>query len=224
MKTRKRVLLLVGSPKKKSTSLSLGDYLVSSLSSFGVTSTTFRVVKEIYNEEGRARMVQELSTTDILILASPLYVDSLPAPVIKTLELICSQRKVQKNAKKIQFCSILNCGFPESQQNDVAFAICRLFARDSKMQWVGGLSIGEGGVIGGEPFRKKQFMYRKLTRALEMSAEALSLGKVIPYEARALTEKTFIPPWLYIWVAERSWRSQAKKNGVLKKLADCPYK
>ncbi len=88
------VLLLVGSPKgSSSTSASLGNYLILKLEEFGLSAEKDYIYKLIRKEEGQKELLSKINNADLIILAFPLYVDCLPAGVIKALELIAKNRK-----------------------------------------------------------------------------------------------------------------------------------
>ena len=89
MTTNKKALLLIGSPKgEKSTSASLGNYLTSKLEEFGMISEIGFIHRLVNREEKIQSLFEMIDTADLIILSFPLYVDSLPAPVIKAMELI----------------------------------------------------------------------------------------------------------------------------------------
>ncbi len=93
MTSNKRVLLLIGSPKgEKSTSASLGNYLISKLEEFGMISEKLFIHRLVNREEKLQELSQIIENVDLIILTFPLYVDSLPAPVIKAMESIKENR------------------------------------------------------------------------------------------------------------------------------------
>jgi len=159
----------------------------------------------------------------MIILAFPLYIDCLPAGVIKALELIADHRKSKKDRKKQGFAIIINCGFPEAQQNNTAIAICKIFAREVGFAWRGALSLGMGGAIGGRPLEERGGMVRNVIKGLDLAAQALAEEKDIPDEATELFGKKFIPISLYTKGGNMGWNKQAKKYGARKKIKDQPY-
>jgi len=89
-----RVLLLVGSPRRAhSTSQSLGGYLQKKMEQAGARGRTFHLNPVVLTEAGGRELQAEVADTDIIILATPLYVDSLPAPVIKAMGIMASRKK-----------------------------------------------------------------------------------------------------------------------------------
>lgn len=82
-----RAALLVGSPRtKKSTSASLGGYLMDQLNARGIETETIQIYTSFKSEERTRLTLEKLDQADLIVLAFPLYVDSLPAPVIAALE------------------------------------------------------------------------------------------------------------------------------------------
>jgi hypothetical protein len=219
-----RVLLLVGSAKRgRSTSDVLGTTLLQRLGEHGLEGETLFLHRSVHTEKRRRELLAATERADILVLATPLYVDALPYLVVRALELIAEHRQTRPAADRQRLVSILNCGFPEAHHNDTALAICRQFAREAGFEWAGGLSLGGGEVISGQPLESKGRMVRNATRALELSADALAAGEAVPEEAVSLMAKPLIPARVYTWLGAAGWRRQAKRHGVKDRLEDRPY-
>ena len=224
MKNYENALLLVGSPKGSlSTSVSLGNNLTSNLEQLGLSIDTEYLYQLVEKEEGQKKLLLNMESADLIILAFPLYIDCLPTGVIKTLELIADHRQSMSNPKKQGFVVIINCGFPESQHNNVAISICKIFAREVGYEWKGALSLGMGGAIDGTPLEKRRSMVRNVIKGFDIAAQALSEGKKIPEEAIKLVRKKFILISMYTKIGNLSWKMKAKKFGARKKIRDQPY-
>jgi len=226
MITPKRFLLLVGSPRgKKSTSEYLGNYLLEQLREIGLETKKIRIHPSLKSQDKRNDLLSAVDGFDTVIFASPLYVDNLPAPVIKVMELITEHRKNVKRGKKQQLLAISNCGFPESHHNDTAIAIYRRFAMESCFEWAGGLALGMGEAISGRSLDERGGMVRNVRTSLELTAKALAKGESVPKDAEELMAKQFIPTWMYILFGGIWCKRQAKKNKVKKKgMYSQPYK
>ena len=86
----RKALLLVGSPKRRrSTSAALGGYLMRGLEEAGVSTSTL-FVGDVVAPGGASRLEAALDGTDLLVLAFPLYVDALPAPLVLALEHVAA--------------------------------------------------------------------------------------------------------------------------------------
>ena len=142
----RRALLIVGSPKTKSRSTSgvLGGYLLGRLKEHGWETQSLILRAGLRLEQGQHELLSSTERADLLLLAFPLYVDSLPFLVTKALEIIASHRQAVPNKRQQRLVAIVNNGFPEAAQNALALALCRRFAAQSGIAWAGGLAMGAG--------------------------------------------------------------------------------
>jgi len=219
----RRALLLVGSPRtRKSSSNSLGSYLFERLHAQSIQTETIYLHTILRSPEKMKALHEAVDAADLVLLAFPLYVDSLPAPVIEALERIAAHREGQTTRKL--FAAIANCGFPEAHHNDTALAICETFARQAGFEWAGGLALGAGeGLVHGASLNEAGGPAIPIKKALEMAAAALAIGEPIPQAAIDLLAKAFIPGWLYRTIGWYGWKQQAKRWGAEKSLKRQPY-
>jgi hypothetical protein len=219
-----KALLLIGSPKgEASTSASLGNYLASRLEEFGMISEKGYIHRLVNREEKIQDLFRMVDNADLIILAFPLYVDSLPAPVIKAMELIKEQRDTLERKDPKNFVAISNSGFPEAFQSTVALQICRIFSNECGFVWKGGIVLGGGGSLDGAPLPEKGGMVRNIIKGLDIAASALKDGNDIPQEALDLVAKKIIAYALYRMFGNLGWKIQARRHGVKKRLRDRPY-
>lgn len=218
-----RVLLLIGSPKgTRSTSEALGVYLARRLQERGLLTQEIRIRSALGSESGIESLLEAVDRADILILAFPLYVDSLPAPVIRAMERI-AHRRSRTEGNRAGMVAVVNCGFPEARHNETALDICRTFASEAHFNWLGGLSLGGGGAIDGKPLEQLGSMGKNVRRALDLAAAALAEGKSIPQEALELMSRPLVPGWVYTLIGSAGWIRKARRSGVLMKLNAKPY-
>jgi multimeric flavodoxin WrbA len=229
--TIKRAVLLIGSPKgNNSSSSSLGSYLLSKLEKYDIETETVHLYSEISTEVKQILFLEKIEEADLIILAAPLYVDTLPAKVIKALSLIADKRKKLyiddiKSAKNQSFAAVVNCGFPEAEQNRTALKVYREFAREAKLKYLGGAAVGMGGAVSGKALSEMGGMASDLIEGLDQAADNLIGNKIISDAALEKTSKPLISQkWLYTLVGNLNWRFQAFKNGVYRKINDQPYK
>lgn len=224
MNRQGRVLLLIGSAKRpQSTSESLGTYLTERLRERGFAVETLLIYRSLGSDDRREALLDATDRADILILAFPLYVDSLPSLVIRTMEHLAEHRQAKGNLENQRLLAIVNCGFPEAHHNDVAVAICRRFAQEAGFEWAGGLALGGGEAIAGLPLHRVEIMARNVIRSLDLAADALATGEPIPEKAVRLMAKPLLPSRMYTWLGERKWRQRAKIHGVQNELDARPY-
>ncbi|MGD0997902.1 MAG: NAD(P)H dehydrogenase, partial [Thermoleophilia bacterium] len=195
-----------------------------------IATETVVLAKALKSEEGTQALLAATAAADLVVLSFPLYIDSLPAPVIRAFELIADSRA--EDAPDAQalgaleqpgFVAICQCGFPEVEHNQVALEICANFARAAGFEWAGGLAMGGGGLIASRPLREKGGLLRSVTRALDLSAAQLADGRPVSAEAVRLMNKTAFPAFAYRFVANRGWRAELKKRGATTPLDARPY-
>lgn len=224
MTTLRQALLLVGSPRgSKSTSESLGTYLLNRLGEQGVETETVRLYSALKSGEGQEEMFSAIERADLLILACPLYVDGPPSAAVKAMELIARHRKASPEPKTQRLLAISNCGFPEANHNDTALAIYRCFAQEAGLEWAGGLALGGGPVVQGRALQKAGRMARNVTKSLDLAATALVEGQSVPQEVVDVMAKPLIPAWMYWLMGGLGWKIQARKQGVQGRLDARPH-
>jgi hypothetical protein len=209
-----KVLILNGSPKRgPSTSESIAEYLEHRFRQQGLTPERHVVFGSLKTEERTEELLTAVEEADLLILVSPLYVDSFPSLVVKTLESIAARRDPSMGTSQ-RFFAILNCGFPEARHCGIALSICKKFAEEANFRWAGGLALGGGEAISGKPLNTVRFLARNVIRSLDLTADALAKGREVPRRAVELMAKPLMPGRLYTFVGSRRWKRSAKKNRV----------
>ena len=223
MLKEKTALLLVGSPKKSnSSSDSIGSYLLDKLSENEYPTKKLNILSSLSNDADIETFLGAVNSSELIILTFPLYVDSLPAGVIKSFELIASHREKNKITSAPKMIAIANCGFPESSQTRTALDICQCFANSVGFKWNGSLALN-GGVIAGRPLKEQSGILKNVIKSLDLTCEALVNNNPIPIEAENLMEKQFIPSWIYTFMGNKGWKKAAKKNGCKGELYAKPY-
>jgi multimeric flavodoxin WrbA len=222
------VLLLIGSPRgEKSNSFAIGKFLANKLEEKGLISEEAFITRLVNTQEGVAALLKLVDAADVIILATPLYVDSFPSPTIKALELIHEHRKAVVPAKSPMFVVIINSGFPEKEQMNIALKIIQNFAQASNFKWGGGIRVGWGMALNSEPLNEKKGMTRKLTRGLSLASINLSESKPVSEEAENLASALFLPLFVAKGMTRlfgnRSWDKLAKDNNAEAKMYDRPY-
>ena len=229
MNNYKKAILLIGSPKgNNSSSASLGSYLLKKIEKYDILSETVHIHSEISTEAKTALFLDKVEEADFIILAAPLYVDTLPAKVIKALSLIAAKRKKLyyddiKSAKNQSFVAVANCGFPEAEQNKTALKVYQEFAKGAKLKYLGGIAVGMGGTVSGKSLSEMGGMVKNLVEGLDQAAEDIVKNQELSDSVIEKTSKPMISQkWLYTLGGNLGWRFQAFKNGVYKKLNDKP--
>jgi multimeric flavodoxin WrbA len=231
--SRRRALLIVGSPKtgEPSTSSALGGFLLNRLEQHDWETQSLTLRASLDRPEGEAELLSAVERAGLIVLAFPLYADALPYLVTRALSTIATHRPLGYMPFSQRFVAIVNSGFPETRQSAVALAICREFASQYGFDWAGSLAFAGGGMIGGHPLTKAKRPgppIQNVIAALEMTAATLADGLPVPAEAMKMIVRHHMPLalWnrLYICMGGRGFQKLAAKNGISKEqLLARPY-
>ena len=86
-----------------------------------------------------------LENLDALVIAMPVYVDSVPSNVLRFLEE--TEKFLKENDYKFKVYIIANCGFFEGKQCKHLLNIMQIFCKQTGLIWGGGLGIGAGEML-----------------------------------------------------------------------------
>lgn len=224
MTASRKVLLLVGSGRLgRSTSASLGAYLLQRLRERDWETESLQIYSALRSGDGATALVKAARGAHLVVVSAPLFWDSLPAAVVRALELIAEDRRATPVPHGQRFAYLVNSGFPEASQSATALAIARRFAAEAGFEWGGGLALGAGESIQGRPLERVGRMARHVRKALDLAAEALSSGRTIPEEAAQLMAKPLLPAWAYVLFGGLAWRRRARSFGAQSRLGERPY-
>lgn len=225
-----KTLLIVGSPKgKASVSYTLGHALTRRLEARGVDIEELTVAESLRSTESLHRLHKAIDGANVIVISFPLYVDQLPAPLIQTLELVADRRKGIMGVTPWpgpvtqKLAAVVQCGFPEGEQNKAAVDIVRRFAKEAGFDWAGALAMGMGGAAGRQSLDKEGGMLRNVVKALNATAASLAAGGDVPEDASGLWSRPLMPQWLYFQAANWGFRRELRKNGAFKRARDGPY-
>jgi multimeric flavodoxin WrbA len=205
--------ILVGSAKIKGTSVSenLARACALRLQAEGVTSELHFATDFVHDRKGAAT-ADAIARADLFVLATPLYVDALPALVVHAFDQIARARA---GATAGRFTMIVNCGFPEPEHTRTALRIARHFCARAAYHWAGGLPLGGGGAIQpGTPLDEQHGPAEHVRRALDAAMPALARGDDVPEDARAQMIRSPLPDIAYRVIGDLGWRYQAYRNGL----------
>lgn len=187
-----QILILNGSPRAPiSNSKAYAEQFMENCG-----STTMYDTITAQNHEALYAKVEQFS--DVL-LVFPLYVDSLPTPVLSFLK----EWEAHLPNKRPIISVMINCGFLEYAQNDVAIEMVKLFCKRNGFPFGSSLQIGSGEAILNTPFR---FLVNK---------EIKKLAKAIinkQYRSQKVTMP--LPTSLFVKASTKYWIAYGEKNGV----------
>lgn len=150
-------------------------------------------------KSNHAELCEKMNEVSDVLLVFPLYADGLPVTLLdflKTLETCPPERKPV-------ISMLINCGFFEYHQNDIAVRMVELFCRQNGYRFGSVLKIASGEAILDTPF------CGLVKRKLEQLAAAIVQGK-----ARVLHVSMPLTRGMFVRASTRYWVSYGKKNGV----------
>jgi ferredoxin-NADP reductase/multimeric flavodoxin WrbA len=208
------VVILTASPRPmgESTSASLAQFLGSRLRDAGASVSHLSATHFLRGDAIAEQLAAQVARADILVLASPLYCDSIPYPGLFALERIAAVRA--RGAAAARVVGMFNCGFPEPEQLRYAIATLRCFAEDAGYTFAGALPIGGGEVIAGRPLETTGGKTLRLRQALDEAAAALAEGGVIPDSASDAAARMFLPAALYRAIGWLGWVTRGLLAGM----------
>lgn len=203
-----KTALINGSPKAKG---SASGILLKELSTFlsGIEISEHCFRKGTLNEEE----ILEISSCEALVFAFPLYVDGIPSHVLRCLLELEEFFKSKAN-RRIKVYALINCGFYEGHQNNIAMEMMENWCSKAGLIWGQGLSIGAGVMLSGMSNVPPGHGPKKnLGKALKVLGENISKGN----SGENLCINPNFPRFLYKVSGNYSWIQEAKKSGLKKK-------
>ena len=204
-----KISLINGSPKAKN---SCSDYLLKEIKKLLAENN------EIYEFNARAgilpiRSLETLNSSDAIVFAFPLYIDSLPSHFLRFLEALEIYFKSNEN-HNIRVYAISNCGFYEGEQNKTALKIIENWCHKCDLIFAQGLGIGAGPVA-------NEFTNVELGHAIKkdigLAINSLCSNILNDGVCSNIYASINYPRRLYIFQGNNSWTSVARKNGLKKK-------
>lgn len=138
--------------------------------------------------------------SDVLFVF-PLYADSVPVTLLDFLKNL----EANPPQKRPTISVMINCGFLEPQQNDVAVEMLRFYCRKNGYPFGSVLKIGSGEAILTTPFRILLKLKMKSFAASVKSRKYLDFQVTMP-----ISKKMFVK------ASTRYWENYGKKFGVSK--------
>lgn len=204
------IALINGSPKSKD---SASGHVLKTLRAFlepdsnSFTEYSFR--KPQVSEED----MEQLGQSDVLVFAFPLYVDGIPSHVLSCLlQLESFLAKLDK--KDILVYALVNCGFYEGHQNELALEIIKNWCAKAGLKWGQGVGIGAGGML---PMLKNIPIGKGPMKNLETAMKQLSGNILNEISSDNIIINANFPRLLYKLAAEMGWRKAVKENGLKRK-------
>jgi len=157
--------------------------------------------------------LKEIITADALVLAFPLFVYTMPSQTLAFLIELETTIK-RERADHLIIYTIINNGFYEGKQNNVAFENIKHWCAHAGVRFGGGIGQGAGEMIAQTkdvPLHAGPF--KNLNNALQALVQSIRVKR--PFDIVYLNPS--VPQFLWKFMAVRFWNGKARKNGLTKK-------
>ncbi len=156
--------------------------------------------------------VEQILTSDILILCFPLYVDAIPSHLLGILQDL--EGCFRNQTKKPLVYTMVHCGFYEAVQNHLALEMIRHWCSRSGLIWEQGLGIGGSEMQGNlDSVPCGHGPKKNLGRMMGSLADSI----VHQSSGPDLFANPNFPKLGFVFMGSIGWCQMAKKNGVRKK-------
>ena len=210
-------VIINGSPKAKDSG---SGRLIEKIGELLERKPTIYHANRLIRRENNVTELSNILKADVLLFVFPLYIDSLPAPLIKLLTII-ENEAMNVNGKGPIVYAICNCGFFEPEHNRVAIDTVKNFSAHVGMSWGYGIGIGGGALVASQ---SKNISPKG--SAANVYTVLCELGKDIesPYkEKRDVFINPTMPRFLYKLVGNLGWYQMAIKYGSIRSLKAKPH-
>lgn len=211
----KKLVIFNGSLRKSGTSYSFAR-TIKKLAEDGVnTAHIIHIIEYFDGKQNFDSLKDILSHSDIIGLAAPMYVDTLPYPVIWFFEKLSDEMKRELKGKSL--FAVSQWGFPDITLRYPLLGSCRCFAEEVGMRWMGGLGYGGGPMINGAFMEDLGKKGARITSALKLALDDVIEGREISPKAQDLIQEK-IPRILFYPLAafmNHMARKNARKEGTV---------
>ena len=178
-----RLLMVNGSPRgPRSNSKEYGNLFASY---FPGEVDTYLVT-----QRNHTQVVQNLRSYSDILLVFPLYADGLPVTLMEFLKVMQEHPPEEKPTIHL----LINCGFLEPEQNEVASEMVQLFCQQNGYAFGSMLWIGSGEAILTTPFRSRA------VKKIQALARGIANGRPVQ-----LKTTMPLPKWLFLRASRSYW-------------------
>ena len=152
-------------------------------------------------------IIRELAETDAWVFSCPLYVDGVPGHLLSCLVQL-EEAHIQN--PQIRIYGIVNCGFYEGIQAELALKILQNWSLKAGFIWSGGIGVGGGGALAMMPkVEPGHGPKAPIDKALAELSDAILKKEVRENQYVSIG----LPRFLYKTAAQLNWRKKIRANG-----------
>lgn len=199
-----KILMICGSPRpQKSTSHYLLNILKERLSDDNEVLMCSMAEK---NSDIERIVLDNAEDVDVMVVAFPLYVDSIPGSFLKVLKNI--EEQIKKRKVNCKLYVIVNNGFYDAIQNNIALDIMWNWCKKCGMTRGRAMGVGAGEMVQGIPLGAGPLT--NLGHTMDKFTEDIRHKNT---DETIFVEPNF-PRFLYKTAAHIGWHKTAKHNGL----------
>lgn len=175
---------------------------------YGEIFTQFCQEETVYlplSKTNYAEVCGQMERVSKAVFVFPLYADGLPVTLLHFLQTLERMEQIQKPVISV----LINCGFLEPKQNDIAVSILELFCKRHGYPFGSVLKIGSGEAVLDTPF---SFLVR---RKIKKFAAAVAGGR-----NQTFSVTMPIPKSVFLKASTKYWIAYGRKNGITPEQMD----
>lgn len=197
-----KIIMINGSPRRKDSN---SMYLLDGLASRIKDKSDIKIFN-MSNDDDKGMVAGTIDDNDIIVVAFPLYVDSIPSNMLGVLRDI--ELKISGKRKNVKVYAIVNNGFYDAAQNSIAVDMIWKWCERCRFEKGCAVAVGAGEMLRAAPLGHGPST--NAGNALDKLADNI---KNRNFADSIFVEPNFPRP-LYRFAAHVGWRKQAKKNGL----------
>ncbi len=198
-----KTLLLVASMRQNGNSAKLAKELTKRLAGNCEILLLGRYLADL------SKLAAAIHEAETLVLCTPLYVDGLPAQLIRFLEY--AEQRLRGGPRGVYV--LANMGLYESSQLSSLFSAARQWCAKAGVEYRGGLGVSAGELIGAlaEKLPLRLGPGRNAAAGMDRLAAAIRGNRQM---GELFVGPFCFPRSLYIHIANTNWNRTARKNGI----------
>ena len=210
-----KLVWINGSPRsdKESASHQMIEYLTNILTPHYDTFLEFSALKFSLQSTKLFEHFKEVLSSQVLVIVSPLYADSMPSSLLDYLYQFESFTKAHPElvTHPLKVYGYINCGFLGGQQNYIALEILEHFSHRMNFTWCGGLGIGSGAMLAStlHTVPRKAKMQQPIYEGLDAFISALQTQISISSPNKQLLVTQNFSPSIFNFSLNMSWIAQS---------------
>ena len=213
---RKKVTALLGSTRgEKTVTESIANYIKQEFKNYEINLVKYRAHQIFQDDKAISAFIKDLKDSEVFLIVSPVYVHSLPYPVIHLMERI--EGLTNKKFWQDKFmAAVIHNGYPKEIQRKSSKEICHNFSKEMGSQWLGAIGFGGSPLIDGKPLEDVGWFTKNMRKSLDEFCKDIFNHNKLSSKAKKYEKKHFPPIPLFILKFLMNFlnKKQAKENGI----------